>query len=98
MDTSHRLLTDIAILTPAPTLPRSRSPPQANRWIKALETPNGLRSLKSSDPHLMRALESCVRVGSPVLLEDVGEALDPALDPLLQKQTFMQGRSVGQSV
>ena len=32
-----------------------------------------------------------MRVGTPVLMEDVGEGLDPALDTLLQKQTFMQG-------
>lgn len=31
---------------------------------------------------------------SPVLLENVGDALDPALEPLLQKQTFQQGGSV----
>ncbi len=56
-----------------------------------METRNGLRSLKSNDPNILRTLESCVRIGNPVLLEDVGEALDPALDTLLQKQTFMQG-------
>ena len=29
-----------------------------------------------------------------MLLENVGESLDPALEPLLQKQTFTQGGSV----
>ncbi len=29
-----------------------------------------------------------------MLLENVGESLDPALEPLLQKQTFQQGGSV----
>lgn len=43
-----------------------------------------------SDTNILRTLENCVRIGNPVLLEDVGEGLDPALDPLLQKQTFMQ--------
>ena len=32
-----------------------------------------------------------MRVGSSVLLEDVGESLEPALDPILLKLTFMQG-------
>ncbi|GAX73618.1 hypothetical protein CEUSTIGMA_g1069.t1 [Chlamydomonas eustigma] len=64
---------------------------QANRWIKAKETRNGLRSIRAGDPNIMRTLESCVRIGNPVLLEHVGEAIDPALDSLLQRQTFMQG-------
>ena len=34
----------------------------------------------------MRALEAAVRAGGTVLLEDVGETLDAALEPLLQKQ------------
>jgi hypothetical protein len=36
----------------------------------------------------MRALENAVQFGLPVLLEDVGEALDPALQPLLVKHIF----------
>ena len=64
---------------------------QACRWVKVMEARNGLRSLRATDPNMMRTLESCVRIGNPVLLEDVGEALDPALDTLLQKQTFVQG-------
>jgi len=64
---------------------------QANRWVKAMESKNGLRSLRVTDANILRTLENCVRVGSPVLLEDVGESLEPSLDPLLLKQTFMQG-------
>lgn len=36
--------------------------------------------------HLLRHL-----TGSPCLIEDVGEALDPALEPVLQQATFKQG-------
>ena len=64
-------------------------------WVKAMESNNGLRSLKINDSNILRTLENCIRVGNPVLLEDVGEALDPALDTLLQKQTFMQGGGPG---
>ncbi|GFR42277.1 hypothetical protein Agub_g3174, partial [Astrephomene gubernaculifera] len=40
----------------------------------------------------LSVLEQCVRLGQPVLLEDVGEGpLDPALEPLLTKATYMQG-------
>jgi dynein heavy chain len=34
-----------------------------------------------------------VRFGRAVLLEDIGETLDAALEPLLLKQTFKQGGS-----
>ena len=50
--------------------------------------------LKQSDKYFLRNLENCIQFGTPVLLENVGESLDPALEPLLQKQTFTQGGSV----
>ena len=39
----------------------------------------------------MRTVESSVQFGSPVLLENIGESIDPTLEPLLLKQTFKQG-------
>lgn len=33
----------------------------------------------------------CEQFGQPVLLENVGEELDPSLEPLLLKQIFKQG-------
>ena len=41
----------------------------------------------------MRTLENCIQFGTPLLLENVGEELDPSLEPLLLRQTFKQGRS-----
>lgn len=71
------------------------NPPSTCSWVKAMDSKDGLRALRTSDPNILRTLENCVRVGSPVLLEDVGEALDPALDPILLKQTFIQGGCLG---
>ncbi len=34
---------------------------------------------------------ACLQFGLPVLLENVGEELDPSLEPLLLKQIFKQG-------
>ena len=65
----------------------------ANKWIKTTEKNNNLTVLKQSDKEFLRGLENCIQFGSPVLLENVGECLDPALEPLLQKQTFLQGGS-----
>jgi hypothetical protein len=61
---------------------------QANTWIRNLERGNDLKVVKLNDPTLLRTLENCIRVGTPVLLENVGETLDPALDPVLQKQVL----------
>ena len=41
----------------------------------------------------MRTLETAIQFGKPVLLENVGEELDPAIEPLLQKQIFKKGAS-----
>jgi dynein heavy chain len=64
---------------------------QANRWIKQMETKNGLKVIKLSDPNYLRTLENAIRIGTPVLLEEVEETLDPSLEPILLKQTFIQG-------
>jgi hypothetical protein len=56
-----------------------------------MENKNGLKVIKLTDLNYMRTVESCVQFGSPVLLENVGEEIDPTLEPLLLKQTFKQG-------
>ncbi|XP_004033032.4 dynein axonemal heavy chain 7 [Gorilla gorilla gorilla] len=66
---------------------------QANKWIKNMEKANSLYVIKLSEPDYVRTLENCIQFGTPVLLENVGEELDPILEPLLLKQTFKQGGS-----
>ncbi|KAA0715776.1 Dynein heavy chain 7, axonemal [Triplophysa tibetana] len=67
---------------------------QANKWLKNMEKSNSLRVIKLSDSDFVRTLENCIQFGTPVLLENVGEELDPILEPLLLKQTFKQGGSI----
>ncbi|XP_044749962.1 dynein axonemal heavy chain 1-like [Coccinella septempunctata] len=64
---------------------------QANKWVKNMEKNNGLAIAKLSDKNLIRTLESAVRFGKPVLIENIGLELDPALDPVLLRQVFKQG-------
>ncbi|TPX70976.1 hypothetical protein CcCBS67573_g06369 [Chytriomyces confervae] len=64
---------------------------QANRWIKNMEKSKNLAVVKLTDGDYVRTLENAVQFGTPVLLENVGEELDPVLEPLLLKQTFKQG-------
>jgi dynein heavy chain len=64
---------------------------QANRWIRAKERENKLRVLRPNETHFLRTIINCIRVGQPILLEDVGETLDPQISPLLLQQTVKQG-------
>lgn len=59
---------------------------QANAWLRNMEGRNGLKLVKLSQPNFLRLIEAAVRLGQPVLIEDVGESIDPALEPLLLKQ------------
>lgn len=47
--------------------------------------------MKLSDGDFVRRLENCIQFGYPVLLENVGEELDPTLEPLLLKSIFKSG-------
>lgn len=55
-----------------------------------MEKANNLHCIKLTDSDFVRTLENCIQFGTPVLLEDIGEELDPILEPLLLKQTFKQ--------
>lgn len=56
-----------------------------------MEKGSGLEVIKLSEKDFLRSLVNAVRFGKPVLLENVGEELDPALEPVLAKQIFRQG-------
>ncbi|DBA83803.1 TPA: hypothetical protein ACH3X1_006326, partial [Trebouxia sp. C0004] len=64
---------------------------QANKWVKAMEGKMGLRVCKPGDPTLMRTLESCIRLGHPLLVEEMGGTLEPQLLPLLEGTVSSQG-------
>ena len=69
---------------------------QANRYIKNMGKDsticaNDIDVIKLSDKNFLRTLENGVRFGRWVLLENIGESLDAALEPLLLQQKFKQG-------
>ncbi|GKT15873.1 Dynein axonemal heavy chain 7, partial [Aduncisulcus paluster] len=64
---------------------------QAHAWIKEMTKGLQPRSMKESDPDLMRPLETALKYGTPFILEDAGESLDPALEPLLQRAVYEKG-------
>ncbi|XP_032896217.1 dynein heavy chain 3, axonemal isoform X1 [Amblyraja radiata] len=63
---------------------------QANKWIKNMEKSNRLGVIKLTDTNYVRTLENSIQFGTPLLLENIGEELDPMLEPVLLKQTFKQ--------
>jgi hypothetical protein len=65
-------------IAPTPTRRPRPSKPRAHPRPQVLKPGSG--------GDFMRALENAVQFGRPVLLENVGEELDPALEPLLAKQ------------
>lgn len=69
---------------------------QANRYIRAMSKDtsfalNGMDVVKLSDKNFLRTLENGVQFGRWVLLENILETLDAALEPILLQQKFKQG-------
>lgn len=61
---------------------------QANRWIRNMCASQNLQIIKLTEKDFLRTLENGIRYGAPVLLENVGQELDPSLEPVLLKQVF----------
>lgn len=64
---------------------------QANRWIRNTYVDQNIQVIKLSEKDFLRTLENGIRYGAPVLLENIGEELDPSLEPVLLKQVFKRG-------
>jgi dynein heavy chain len=67
---------------------------QANKWIKKMELPNKIKVKKFTDGDYLRQLEGAIQFGNPFLIENILEETDPAIEPVLLKQTFKQGNRV----
>ena len=69
---------------------------QANAWLRNLY-PNSTPDMESfkicrpSEERYMKVIEASIRLGLPCLLENVGETLDAALEPVLLRQTYLLG-------
>jgi dynein heavy chain len=76
---------------------------QAHGWIKSMERENDLKIMRLIKPNTegrldektikemketMRLLEACISNGKPLLIENIGETLDPSIDPVLRKNVF----------
>ena len=68
---------------------------QAKKWIKNMEGPRGCKLLSQNmGDMMMRTMESSLQFGNPVLLQDILEEIDPALEPVLAKSFIKKGNSI----
>ena len=64
---------------------------QAVTWIKRAHAKEGLTIKTLNESDFMKHLELAIQFGKAYLFENVGEELDPMLDPILEKAVTCEG-------
>ena len=69
---------------------------QANKWLKNMFKQENLQILKFGPATLLRDITNAVRNGNPVMIQEIEEIIDPAIDPILLHQEFMADGGIKQ--
>lgn len=67
---------------------------QGLEWLRAREGGRGLTVTSTTEKRFRNHLEDSMVFGTPLIIERIGEDLDPMLDPVLNKEIQKKGRSL----
>jgi len=62
-------------------------------WVKEKESQNNLQTTRLDNKKLLNIMEKCLEGGMSVMIENVQEALDAVLAPIIARQKIKKGRN-----
>ena len=62
-------------------------------WILEKESKRNLKVVQLSTPKYLDQVEFAIQNGEPIIIENMGDAIDAVLDPILARQTIKKGRN-----
>lgn len=75
-----------------PGTTRSATIQQGIKWLRKREEDNGLAVIQLSQKKWLRDVETAITNGQTLIIENIGEEIDPTLDPVLARAIYKKGR------